>query len=108
MYNGSDSNTSAHTRFAKPLETLRTSHYPETYSIIHYLSPTWSAKPWNLTGCYTQIVNAADLDVVFKLYTASKIVPLAFISAKWCPVALQDAEHGAHEVASCGAAVDCG
>ena len=40
MYNGSDSNTSAHTRFAKPLETLRISHYPETYSIIHYLSPT--------------------------------------------------------------------
>ena len=32
MYNGSDSNTSAHARFAKPLETLRTSHYPETYS----------------------------------------------------------------------------
>ena len=49
MYNGSDSNTSAHTRFAKPLETRRTSHYPETYSIIHYLSPTWSAKPWNLS-----------------------------------------------------------
>ena len=38
MYNGSDSNTSAHTRFAKPLETRRTSHNPETYSIIHYLS----------------------------------------------------------------------
>ena len=26
MYNGSDSNTSAHTRFAKPLKTRRTSH----------------------------------------------------------------------------------
>ena len=38
MYNGSDSKTSAHTRFAKPLETRRTSHYPETYSIIHYIS----------------------------------------------------------------------
>ena len=49
MYNGSDSNMSVHTRFAKPLETLRTSHYPETYSIIHFLSPTWSAKPWNLS-----------------------------------------------------------
>ena len=49
MYNGSDSNTSAHTRFAKPLETRRTSHYPETYSIIYYLSPTWSVKPWNLS-----------------------------------------------------------
>ena len=47
MYNGSDSNKSAHTRFAKPLETRRTSQYPETYSIIHYLSPTWSAKPWS-------------------------------------------------------------
>ena len=44
MYNGSDSNTSVHTRFVKPLETRRTSHYPEMYSIIHYLSPTWSAK----------------------------------------------------------------
>ena len=33
MYNGSDSNTSAHTRFAKPLGTRRTSHYPETDSI---------------------------------------------------------------------------
>ena len=40
MYNRSDSNTSAHTRIAKPLEILRTSNYPETYSIIHYLSPT--------------------------------------------------------------------
>ena len=49
MYNGSDSNMSAHTRFAKSLETLRTIHYPETYRIIHYLSPTWSAKPWNLS-----------------------------------------------------------
>ena len=49
IYNGSDSNMSAHTCFAKPLETLRASHYPETYSIIHYLSPTWSAKPWNLS-----------------------------------------------------------
>ena len=38
MYNGSGSNTSAHTRFAKPLEIRRTSQYPETYSIIHYLS----------------------------------------------------------------------
>ena len=27
MYNSSDSNTSAHTRFAKPPETRRTSHY---------------------------------------------------------------------------------
>ena len=49
MYNGSDRNTSAHTRFAKPLETRRTSHYPETNSIIHYISPTWSAKLWNLS-----------------------------------------------------------
>ena len=48
-YNGSDSNTSAHTRFAKHLETRRISHYPETYSIIHHLSRTWSAKPWNLS-----------------------------------------------------------
>ena len=38
MYNGSGSNTSTHTRFAKPLEIRRTSQYPEMYSIIHYLS----------------------------------------------------------------------
>ena len=31
------------TPFAQPPETRRTSHYPETHSIIHYLS-TWSAK----------------------------------------------------------------
>ena len=43
MYDGSDSNTSAHAPFAQPPETRRTSHYPETHSIIHYLS-TWSAK----------------------------------------------------------------
>ena len=39
MYNGSDSNAAAHTRFTKPLEPRRTSHYPETHSIIHHLSP---------------------------------------------------------------------
>ena len=38
MYNGSDSNSSAHTRFAKPVETRRTSYYPGTHSIIQYIS----------------------------------------------------------------------
>ena len=39
MYNGSDSNTSEHTRIAKPLETRRTSHE----GLFHQLSDLYKA-----------------------------------------------------------------
>ena len=45
-YNGSDSSTSAHTRFAEPLETRRTSHYPETAGMVLSARKSGLGRPY--------------------------------------------------------------
>ena len=68
MYNGSDSNTSAHTRFAKPLETRRISHsHPLVTSTLRrqsvYRAPTNGKHRRGATHFQSEQLNAGDGEV---------------------------------------------